>query len=313
MNLQQVFEAGKFLISDGSTYGWSCFGPNACLVDFSSSPKMLTNVASVTFDRVNQTVYNVEVFFVTSDSESKDTAFRWINPEYIRAYRNESYGRGVPFKSSYDGIEFIDKDNETEILEILKLAMSYPDAESCGDELKTYINTCLIEIDLNKDQLLELMVKAHERDITFNQYMGEVLQLAVENAEKIIKENDKPKTAIFEDETKEAVSVNSFVNEGEIFTIFRDKKTSKIYLKNILGQILVMFDKDLVAWIPNLMTLSDWQKIGNLVNDPDTKFWSFESLPNDFSNISLVFDTEERNEYWAIYEISKRLVNLGVL
>ena len=43
--------------------------------------------------------------------------------------------------------------------------------------------TVSIEIELEDAQLLELTIKAHEKDITLNQHMNEILRLSIDQYE----------------------------------------------------------------------------------------------------------------------------------
>ena len=119
MNLQKIFEAAHFQISGGSEYNWDCFGPNVHLIDFMFNPHdMFSNNATVTFDRLSQVVYILEVYF-TGVRDEKDVAFRWINPNWKEAYFTTIEASGMGVKEAYDGVEFIDEYIDVDILDQL--------------------------------------------------------------------------------------------------------------------------------------------------------------------------------------------------
>lgn len=117
MNIQKIFELCQFHIDGAVPYGWACYGQNAIIVDF-DFPDSLALV-TVMFDRKTQVVYEVE----WSDNYQTGPINRWINPEYLQTYIDESVARGQVWNQlgdDEDDEEFIDIFNEPEALDQLE-------------------------------------------------------------------------------------------------------------------------------------------------------------------------------------------------
>lgn len=164
--LQQFLIAIQYRITDAWEHQWSAYkGAQAlgCINEFAAM--------TVVFSREDQTVIEITV---SSEMEAEtEAAYRWMNPDYRDAIFAEADQRGVDCNEAFEGCEYIDLEVVDDVLEkgVAMLANT------------KYDPRIQIPLDLEDHQLLELFKAAHERDITFNQYMEEVL-------EKVISEGD---------------------------------------------------------------------------------------------------------------------------
>lgn len=163
---QEFIEANNFEISGGSEYQWHCFGDNARYLDFDSENEFSI---SCVFDSVDQTVYVIEAWDYINNRE-----YRWINPDFIDAYKQEGEKNNVDFKQSFDNNKFID-------LEVVEDMFAKIRGIRSGEDYDTRVQ---VPLDLDDDTLFKLMKMAHEQDVTLNHMVEEVLKLAIEEAKK---------------------------------------------------------------------------------------------------------------------------------
>lgn len=155
----------NYRITEGSEYGWKCYGNTVYTLD--SWDQSHTGVSShVVFDTTTQEVYEATVV-----NYSTDKSYRFINPEYVDAYRAECTSRGIDFSTAWDDVNHIDLELSEDFLEKCQAIMNYED----------YDNRVSIPLTLPDDEMLVLMKMAHERDITLNQFIEEVLRSALDN------------------------------------------------------------------------------------------------------------------------------------
>jgi hypothetical protein len=159
ITLKQWMEAANYKISEGSDYGWACFGPNAHRLDAWDGDHNGVNT-SIVFDTENQTVYEATVY-----DYATPRAYRLINPAYVKKYKKEAKRRGVVWNNAWDDVNYIDLDVDEDWLEKAQAIMSG----------KAYDDRVQVPLILENDQLFELMKLAHERDITLNKLVEDML------------------------------------------------------------------------------------------------------------------------------------------
>lgn len=164
-SLRDFLEAIDFKITDGSEYCWECYGPNARYLD-SHGPNLNQDYSiHCIFDSKDQTVYAIEAWDYRNNRE-----YRWMDPDYVDAYREEAELKDVDPDESMDGQRYINLEVPEDILEKVSKIVA-------GEEYDTRVDVPLV---LPDDQIFELMKLAHERDITLNQLVEEVLLTAIE-------------------------------------------------------------------------------------------------------------------------------------
>lgn len=161
MHLSKVNEALSHKIVSGSDHLWSCWG-QARFLDYESE----FGNASIIFDVNTQVVYCAEV----TDKEYAHKPYRWLNPEYKQEYYDEAQAQGVDPDQAWDQVKWTDLDVEEDWLEKASAIFN-------GEDFDTRIK---VPIDLSKEELFVLMSIAHERDITLNDLVVDLLEKACE-------------------------------------------------------------------------------------------------------------------------------------
>lgn len=163
ITLKQWMETVEYRITEGSHFGWNCFGDNAYTLD-SWDGDQEGSTLSVTFDTRTQVVYLVEAFDYVNDR-----AYRLINPEYAQVFNAETDQRGVG-KFAWDAVPFIDLETEEDWLEKARAIFLKED----------YDTRVSIPVEFTDEELLKYMTMAHEQDMTFNAFIEKALQHAID-------------------------------------------------------------------------------------------------------------------------------------
>lgn len=166
ITLKDFMEVVGYRITEGSDYGWSCFGHNAYSLDSWNGDQNGHSV-SVTFDTKTQVVYQTEVYDYTNDR-----AYRLINPDYLDAFKNEAVSRGVSADEAWEDVNYIDLETDEDFLE-----KAYAIVND-----QAYDTRVQIPVNFTDEELLTYMKMAHDRDITFNQLVEEALREAIAQA-----------------------------------------------------------------------------------------------------------------------------------
>lgn len=169
--LEQWMKACDYRITEGSEYTWDCYGHEAYCLD-SWNGDQNGHSFSVIFDKQNQVVYELQ-----AHDYERNRAYRWFNPEFREACFNDAKQRGVNFKEAWDDLEYVE-------LEVLEDFFDKMTAIYQGNEYDVRVQ---VPLDLDDDLLFDLMKMAHERDITLNQMVEEVLKLAIEKHSDLVK------------------------------------------------------------------------------------------------------------------------------
>lgn len=165
MHLSKVNEALGHRITGGSEYHWQCYGPDVRFLDFESEHAH----ASVLFDTVTQEVYEVTI----SSKDESIRPYRWLNPETKQDYLAECKTRNIDPHCAWDDVNYVDLETEEDFLDKAEAIIN-------GESFDTRVQ---VPIELDDSELFHLMKMAHERDITFNELVEDILW-GVINAEK---------------------------------------------------------------------------------------------------------------------------------
>ena len=165
LTLKQWMELVDYKITEGTAYGWECFGNNAhCLDSWNRAQDGYT--FSITFDTVDQTVYQVEAF-----DYKNDRAYRMINPTHQPQHTMEAVARNINANEAWDDVDFVDLETDDDFIEKCR-------AIKAGEDYDTRVS---MPVDFTDEELLKYMKLAHERDMTFNQFIEEALRSAIED------------------------------------------------------------------------------------------------------------------------------------
>jgi hypothetical protein len=168
LTVKEWMELVDYRITEGSDYGWMCFGPKAYSLS-SWNGEHNGYSFNIVFDNADQTVYTVEVC-----DYKNDRAYRIINPLFKDAYDGESDDRGVLGNQAWDDVDWIDLESDDDFIQ---KGLAIRD----GEDYDTRVS---IPLDLPDDVMFELMKQAHEQDITLNELMEEVVRSAIERVKQ---------------------------------------------------------------------------------------------------------------------------------
>ena len=170
ITLKDWFEVTEYKITEGSEYGWRCYGDTPFRLTSCAGWKEGVEgpCAEVIFDTKNQRVFEVTV------SDNKHNRFyRWIDPDFVDAYHTEAESRGVDAKKVFDNYTFVDLEVAEEIIEKTRCIMA-------GLPYDTRVQ---VPIELEDEEIFYLMKLAHKYDVTLNQFVEKILTEAI-NKEK---------------------------------------------------------------------------------------------------------------------------------
>ena len=165
VTIENFSQAVEYKFTGGSTYGWNCFGADARWLDSEHEHYS----ASIVFSTDNQCVYIAEVCDYTNRR-----AYRWIHPAYKEEHDDEAAERGADRLQAWDDVKYTELDVAEDFLEKCR-------AIALGKDYDTRVS---IPVDFTDAELLQYMMLAHERDMTFNAFIEEALRAAIEEAQR---------------------------------------------------------------------------------------------------------------------------------
>jgi len=169
ITIKEWTELVDYKITDGSNYGWDCYGPYSHTLDSWNGIHGTGGYSfSIIFSTKSQKVYEVSVCDYTNGR-----AYRMINPKFIAKHRKEALARNVNPNEAWDEVDYIDLDVDDDFIQ-KALAIK------AGEQYDTRVS---VPVDFSDEDLLQYMKLAHERDITFNELVEEALRFAIEEME----------------------------------------------------------------------------------------------------------------------------------
>ena len=200
ITMKEWMELVDYRITEGSEYGWSCYGPNAYTLDSWNGVHGAGGFSfSIVFSTKSQKVYEVSMCDYTNDR-----AYRMIVENKQDKHRKEALDRNVNLNEAWDCVDYVDLDV---VDDFIQKAL----AIRAGED---YDDTVCVPLDLPDDLLMFAFKAAHEQNLTFNEWMNQMLRNfidQVEAGEYTKADADKWKLESsgkawpFEEETKEEV------------------------------------------------------------------------------------------------------------
>jgi hypothetical protein len=158
--MKEWMELVDYKITEGSDYMWSCYGPNAYTLD-SWNGEQDGYSFSIVFSTKSQKVYEVSMCDYTNNR-----AYRMINPKNVEKHRKESESKSVLANQAWDDVNYVD-------LEVVDDFIQKALAIRAGED---YEDTVSVPIDLPDELLMFAFKQAHEKNITFNDFMNQILR-----------------------------------------------------------------------------------------------------------------------------------------
>jgi len=160
ITLKEWMEIVDYRITEGSTFQWQCYGSNAYSLDSWNGDHNGCSF-SIIFDTKTQEVYEVQ-----AHDFKNQRAYRIINAEYLSAMQNEANHRNSNKNEAWESVDYVDLEVDDDwIQKALAIA--------AGEDYDTRIT---VPLDLDDSDMLVLMKMAHERDLTFNEFVEDVLR-----------------------------------------------------------------------------------------------------------------------------------------
>jgi hypothetical protein len=166
ITMKEWMELVDYKITEGSEYGWGCYGPNAYTLDSWNGVHGEGGYSfSITFSTKSQKVYEVSMCDYTNDR-----AYRMINPKFQKKHDKEAEFRNVNLNEAWDDVDYVGLDV---VDDFIQKAL----AIKAGEAYDTRVQ---VEVDFSDEDLLQYMKIAHERDITFNELVEQALRSAID-------------------------------------------------------------------------------------------------------------------------------------
>jgi len=167
ITIKEFMEVIDYRITEGSEYMWSCYGSNAYRLDSWNGVHGKGGYSfSIVFSTKTQKVYEVSAYDYTNDR-----AYRMINPKNQEKHRKEALARDVNFDEAWDDVNYVDLEVDDDFIQ---KCLSI----KAGEDYDTRVS---VPVDFTDEELLTYMTMAHERDMTFNQFVEQALREAIEN------------------------------------------------------------------------------------------------------------------------------------
>jgi hypothetical protein len=159
--MKEWMELVDYKITEGSDYGWQCYGPNAyCLDSWNSVHGAGGYSFSIVFSTKTQKVYEVSVCDYTNNR-----AYRMIAENKRKKHKEEAFLRNVNLNEAWDDVDYTE-------LEVVDDFIQKCLAIKAGEQYDTRVE---VPLTLDNDQLFLLMHLAHEKDLTLNEFVEDIL------------------------------------------------------------------------------------------------------------------------------------------
>jgi hypothetical protein len=179
ITLKEYFELIDYRVTEGSDYGWDCYGPNTYTISSWNGVHGRGGYSfNCVFDTRDQTVYAVEVCDYTNDR-----AYRMINPDFKSAHDQEAKDQDVDPKEAWDDVDYVDLDVDDDFMQKCL-------AIRAGEDYDTRVEVPLV---LDDDQLFDLMKMAHKQDVTLNTLVENMLRDFIALRENAVPKKKKKK------------------------------------------------------------------------------------------------------------------------
>lgn len=166
LTMKEWMELVDYKVTEGDSYGWSCFGPNSHqLASWNGVHGKGGYSFNIVFSTKTHKVYSVEVCDYTNDR-----AYRMINPDYVKKHEKEAKNRGVSLNEAWDDVNFVDLDVDDDFIQ-KSLAIK---------EGKDYDTRVSMPIEFTDEEFATYARMAHDMDLTLNQFIEQALRHALD-------------------------------------------------------------------------------------------------------------------------------------
>jgi len=160
ITVKEWMELVDYRITEGSAYGWQCYGADAYMLD-SWNGEQDGHSFTIIFDTKTQVVYEAQ-----AHDYVHNRAYRMINEDFRKKNKKEARRRAVNKDQAWDDVDYVDLDVDDDFIQ-KALAIR------AGEDYDTRV---LVPVDFSDEELLTYMKMAHERDMTFNAFVEQALR-----------------------------------------------------------------------------------------------------------------------------------------
>ena len=172
ITMKEWMELVGYRITEGSDYGWQCYGSNVYQLD-SWNSEQDGHSFSIIFDTRDQTVYEVQ-----AHDYVHNRAYRMINPDFQKKMKKEAKQRDIDKDEAWDEVNYVDLEVDDDFMQKAR-------AIYAGEDYDTDVS---VPVDLPDDLLLEAALNAHRQGITLNAYVNNALRELMEEFQRDPKE-----------------------------------------------------------------------------------------------------------------------------
>jgi hypothetical protein len=142
-------------VTEGSEFGWDCYGDRAYSMSYWNGLHRKDEVSThVVYNRDTFEVYETDVF-----DGDKNKSYVWRDSRYAGLYKTELNAKNSDYECEWPEIELETAEDFTEKATAIMNGFEYD-------------NRIQVPLNLDKDEVFALMVAAHERDMTFNELVA---------------------------------------------------------------------------------------------------------------------------------------------
>lgn len=165
ITMKEWMELVDYKITEGDSYGWQCYGPNAYQL---SAWNGIHGTGGYSFNIVFSTK-SQEVYEVSMCDYTNNRAYRMINPDKLEKFREEAESKSELANQAWDDVDYIDLDVDDDFIQKALAIIA-------GEEYDTRVQ---VQVEFSDDELLHYMKMAHSMDITFNELVEQALKEAI--------------------------------------------------------------------------------------------------------------------------------------
>jgi hypothetical protein len=168
--MKEWMELVDYKITEGSEYGWAGYGSNAySLSSWNGVHGKGGYSFSIIFSTKSQKVYEVTVCDYTNNR-----AYRMINPKFVEKHRKEAKRHLVDMNEAWDDVNYVDLEVDDDFIQKCL-------AIKAGEDYSTDVS---VPLDLPDDLLMFAFKAAHAENMTFNDWMNQMLREFIDKVEK---------------------------------------------------------------------------------------------------------------------------------
>ena len=173
ITIEHFLNVIQMKITGGEEFQWDCYGKSPRII-------MSEKQADPEKNLEHNYEYSIECIFEPFDPEVREiivwdfklnNVYRWVSPSFREARKKEVVRRNLGNYDVYafDDVPYTDVENEDDILEKARAIVNEEE----------YDERVAVDLDIPDDILFKLMKRAHDADMTFNDYLNRLMEIAV--------------------------------------------------------------------------------------------------------------------------------------